>query len=448
MHEILGVHYEPHILAVMGMIIVVSFLGSKLFQRLGIPQVVGFILIGVVLGPSLLNVVPLELSDQLIIVSEVALGLIGFDIGSHLLFGELRRLGRSILLILVFEAFGTFVLVTLGIYLVTQSWYTALIFGALASATAPAATVDVLAEYDAKGPLTTTLLAVVGMDDALALLLFSIAAAFAESLLAQSGPPSVVQILELPVIEIGGSLLVGGGLGLFLDRVMCRMKVQHDAMAVSIGALLFGVGLSEAFGFSLILTSMIMGIVVVNRCPEHGRHIRYTIEQAGPVIYVLFFTLVGARFQISLLPTMGLLGIAYIVLRSAGKFFGAWLGGTLGGAEPAVRNNLGLGLLSQAGVAIGLALASSRRFSAYGPEGEVLGALVINVITATTFVVQIVGPISVKWAISRAGEIGRATLEHDAWVSEGSIDGPHTLPPVDPEVEHHEQSDRSISPPD
>ena len=444
MHEILGIHYEPHILSVIGLIIAVSFLGSKLFQRIGIPQVVGFILIGVVLGPSLLNIVPLELSEQLIIVSEVALGLIGFDIGSHLLFGELRRLGRSILFILVFEALGTFVLVTLGIYLITQSWTTAFIFGALASATAPAATVDVLAEYDAKGPLTTTLLAVVGMDDALALLLFSIAAAFAESFLAQSGPPSVVQILELPLIEIGGSLLVGGGLGLFLDRVMCRMKVQHDAMAVSIGALLLGVGLSEAFGFSLILTSMIMGVVVVNRCPEHGRHIRYTIEQAGPVIYVLFFTLVGARFQISLLPTMGLLGIAYIILRSAGKFFGAWLGGTLGGAEPAVRNNLGLGLLSQAGVAVGLALASSRRFSAYGPEGEALGALVINVITATTFVVQIVGPISVKWAISRAGEIGRATLEHDAWVSEGSIDGPHTLPPVDLE-EDHEQSDSSVS---
>jgi Kef-type K+ transport system membrane component KefB len=445
MHEMLGIHYEPHILAVIGMIIAVSFLGSKLFQRLGIPQVVGFILIGVVLGPSLLNVVPLELSDQLIIVSEIALGLIGFDIGSHLLLGDLRRLGRSILSILVFEAIGTFVLVTLGIYVLTQSWHTAFIFGALASATAPAATVDVLAEYDAKGPLTTTLLAVVGMDDALALLLYSIAAAFAESLLAQSGPPSIVQILELPLIEIGGSLWGGGGLGLLLDQIMCRMKVQHDAMAVSIGVLLLGVGLSEAFGFSLILTSMIMGVVVVNRCPDHGRHIRYTIEQAGPVLYVLFFTLVGARFQISLLPTMGLLGIAYIVLRSAGKFFGAWMGGTLGGAEPVVRNNLGLGLLSQAGVAIGLALASSRRFSVHGPEGEALGALVINVITATTFVVQIVGPISVKWAISRAGEIGRATLEHDAWASEGSTEGPHTLPPMDVKVERHEQSDDSVA---
>ncbi|MEJ2734091.1 MAG: cation:proton antiporter [Anaerolineae bacterium] len=438
MHELLGIHFEPNILAVIGLIIAVSFLGSKLFQRFGVPQVVGFIVIGVVLGPSVLNLVPLELSNELIFISEIALGLIGFDIGSHLLLGELRRLGRSILFILLFEAVGTFLLVAGGIYLFTQSLHTALIFGALASATAPAATVDVLAEYDAKGPLTTTLLAVVGMDDALALVLFSLAAALAESLLAAAGPPSWLQVLELPLIEIGGSLVLGVGLGLLLDQIMCRMKVQHDAMAVSIGFVFLGVGISEAFGFSLILTTMILGMVVVNRCPEHGRHIRYTIEQAGPVIYVLFFTLVGARFQISLLPTMGLLGVAYVLLRSGGKFFGAWLGGTVGGAEPAVRNNLGLGLLSQAGVAIGLALSSANRFSGYGEEGQALGALIINVITATTFVVQIVGPISVKFAISRAGEIGRAALEHDAWVSEGSAEGPHTLPPLELDVGDHE----------
>jgi Kef-type K+ transport system membrane component KefB len=232
--------------------------------------------------------------------------------------------------------------------------------------------------------------------------------------------------------------VLGVGLGLLLDQIMCRMKVQHDAMAVSIGFVFLGVGISEALGFSLILTTMILGMVVVNRCPEHGRHIRYTIEQAGPVIYVLFFTLVGARFQISLLPTMGLLGVAYVLLRSGGKFFGAWLGGTVGGAEPAVRNNLGFGLLSQAGVAIGLALSSANRFSGYGEEGQALGALIINVITATTFVVQIVGPICVKFAISRAGEIGRAALEHDAWASEGSTEGPHTLPPLEPDPADHE----------
>ena len=430
MTEFLGIHYEPNILTVIGLLIAVSFLGSKLFQRIGIPQVVGFSGVGVLLGPSFLNLVPLALSEELTFISEIALGLIGFDIGSHLLFSELRQLGRCILTILVFEALGTFLLVTLGIWLITRSLHTALIFGALSSATAPAATVDVLAEYDAKGPLTTSLLAVVGMDDALALILYSVAAAFAESLLARSGAPSLLQIVELPLLEIGGSIVLGGGLGLLLDRIMCRMKVQHDAMAVSIGFVFLCVGLSEALGFSLILTTMILGLVVVNRCAEHGRHIRFTIEQAGPVIYVLFFTLVGARFQVSLLPTMGLLGVAYVILRSTGKFGGAWLGGTVGRAPAAVRNNLGLGLLSQAGVAIGLALASASRFSVYGEEGQALGALIINVITTTTFVVQVVGPIGVKLAIKRAGEIGQATTEHDAWASEGSIEGPHVLPPT------------------
>jgi Kef-type K+ transport system membrane component KefB len=430
MIEFLGFHFVPNILAIIGLIIAVSFLGSKIFQRFGIPQVVGFIVIGVILGPSLLNIVPLTLSEELTFISEIALGLIGFDIGSHLLLRELRRLSRSIVFILLCEAVGTFALVTAGIYAITQSWYTALVFGALASATAPAATVDVLAEFEAKGPLTTTLLAVVGMDDALALVLYSIAAAFAESLLARSGAPSLLQILRLPLVEVGGSVLLGLGMGLLLDQLMCRMKVQHDAMAISIAVVFLCVGLSEAFGFSLILTTMVLGMMVVNRCEENGRHVRFTIEQAGPVIYVLFFTLVGARFQISLLPEMGLIGLAYVLLRSAGKFSGAWLGGTLGRAEPVVRNNLGLGLLSQAGVAIGLALASAGRFSRYGDAGQALGVLIINVITATTFVVQIAGPICVKLAISRAGEVGQAALRRDAWASEGSTDGPHALPPI------------------
>ena len=420
MLESLGIHYEPDILTIIGLIIAVAFLGSKVFQRFGIPQVVGYIVTGTLLGSSFLNVVPLEIADELTFISEIALGLIGFNIGSHLLFSELRSLGRSIAFILLFEAFGAFALVTAGVYAVTQNWATALIFGAISSATAPAATVEVLAEYDAKGPLTTSLLAVIGADDALALVLFSIAASLAEFFLTGTGMPSLVQVLELPLIEIGGSVVLGITMGWLLDFIMFRMKKHHDAMAVSIGFVFLCVGLSQSLGFSLILTTMVMGSTVVNRHKSNGLHIRFTIEQAGPVIYVLFFALVGAHLQIDLLPSMGILGIAYVVLRSLGKFGGAWLGGTLGRAAPVVRNNLGFGLLTQGGVAIGLALAASNRFSAYGAAGESLGQLVLNVITATTFVVEIIGPISVKFAIGRAGEIGRAKLEHDAWMSEGT----------------------------
>jgi Kef-type K+ transport system membrane component KefB len=393
-------------------------LGSKLFQRLGIPQVVGYIVMGVLLGASFLNVVPIELSDELAFISEIALGLIGFDMGSHLYFGEVKKQGRSIFTILLFESFGTFLLVSAGIYFITGSVYTALIFGALSSATAPAATVDVLAEYKAKGPLTTSLLAVVGLDDALSLLLYSLAAAFTESSMSGATHLNLWQMVELPIFEIGGSLLVGIAAGWVLNQIMHRMKSSHDGMAVSVGFVLIAVGLSQALGLSLILTTMVMGMTVVNCCVQNGRHIRYTIEQAGPVIYVLFFALVGARFQLDLLPAMGLIGVAYVVLRSLGKYVGAWIGGTVGGALPAVRDNLGLGLLSQAGVAIGLALDSCKRFQGLGPEGEALGLLVISVITATTFIVQIFGPIGVKLAITRSGELNQAVGSENGWESE------------------------------
>ena len=410
---------QANILATIGVLIALSFLGSKLFQKVGIPQVVGFIVLGVVSGPSFLNLIPLELSNELIFISEIALGLIGFDIGSHLHFREIRKLGRSILLILLFESIGTFLIVSSGVYLITHSFYTAIIFGALSSATAPAATVDVLAEYDAKGPLTTTLLAVIGLDDAIARLLFSVTAVVGESFLSGGGMPPLLDMVKLPLIEICGSIGVGLGLGLLLDLIMRRMKSHHDAMAISFGFVFIGVGLSETLGFSLILTTMIMGIFLVNRDPFHTRHIRFTIEQAGPVVYVLFFSLVGARLQIRALPAMGWLGIGYILLRTFGKFSGAWLGGKIGGAAAVVRNNLGFGLFTQGGVAIGLALACSKRFCLLGTEGEALGTMRLSVITATTFVVEIFGPIFVKLAIRRAGEIGKAKSEADVWASEG-----------------------------
>jgi Kef-type K+ transport system membrane component KefB len=266
----------------------------------------------------------------------------------------------------------------------------------------------VLSEFKAKGPLTTSLLAVVGLDDALALMIFSITAAFTESLLSSTGHLSLIQILQQPVIEIVGSIGMGFGLAVALNLILRLLKHRDDAKIISIAFIFVGVGLSLMLGLSLILTTMILGVMVVNRTPKHGRYIRYTIEQAGPVIYILFFTLVGARFQINLLPTMGLLGIAYILLRSTGKLGGAWLGGFIGKAEPAVRNNLGFGLLSQAGVAIGLAIAAEGRFSTLGDEGQALGALVVNVIAVSTLFVQIVGPVCLKYAISKAGEVGKA----------------------------------------
>ena len=406
---------EIDILGIIGFMIAAAFLGSKLFQRVGIPQVVGFIVLGVIMGPSWLNIVPLELSSELDFISEIALGLIGFDIGSHLLLRDLRKLGRSIFFILVFESLGTFLIVGLGIYILTGTFEIAMLFGALATATAPAATVDVLAEYNARGPLTTSLLAVVGLDDAIALILYSLAAVVVEDSLTGARFPGFFELIKLPLSEIGGSVVVGAGLALALDIILRRMKKKHDAMAVSVGFVILGVGISETFGLSLIFTTMIMATVLVNRNRIHSEHIQFTIEQTGPVFYVLFFSLIGARLQISQLPAMGLIGVLYIVLRSGAKYAGAWLGGHVGGAEKNVRDYLGFGLLSQAGVAVGLALASQARFAKLGPEGEAMGTLILSVITATTFVVQIIGPIATKFAIFRAGEAGKTITDHEIW---------------------------------
>ncbi|MBU0492893.1 MAG: cation:proton antiporter [Chloroflexi bacterium] len=398
----------PDALAVIGLVVILGVAAGRFMQVLRTPHVVGFILLGVLLGSSFLNVIPQDFIEDLGFVSEVALGLIGFDIGGHLRFSELRRLGRSIALIVLFEAVGSFALVGAGVTLLTGSAVTGLIFGSLASATAPAATVDVLAQYKAKGPLTTTLYAVVGLDDAVALILASVAIAIAEAMFRGTGV-STIEMLGVPLYEIGGSLLVGVLIAIPFDFLLNRIKDHEEALILSLGTVLLTAGLANTLHLSLILTTMTLGIATANISPQNAGRITYTIERVGPVIYILFFVLVGARLQIWLLPTMGLLGILYLVLRTFGKYTGATLGATLGGAEPNVRKYLGLGLLSQAGVAIGLSISICQRFSACGVEGSELGALVINVITATTFVVQIFGPLCVKFAIMRAGE---ARLQH------------------------------------
>jgi len=227
--------FTENILTMIGVVIVAAYIGSKLFNSFGVPQIVGFIVTGVALGPSLLNLIPLELSSKLLFISEIALGLIGFDIGSHLKLDEIRKMGRSILSILVFEAFGAFFLVFSGVYLLTRDFNAAIMFGAISTATAPAATVDVLAEYDAKGPLTTSLLAVIGLDDALALLLFSLSSGIVESRLTGSAVLSLYDIVMIPVVEIGGSILLGIIMSLTLDTILQRFKGQHDGMAISIG---------------------------------------------------------------------------------------------------------------------------------------------------------------------------------------------------------------------
>lgn len=390
-----------HLLIIVGLTLLLGQVGASLLRRIRIPQVVGYILMGVILGKSVFKVLE---PSALETVTSVALGLIGFTIGSQLRFSQLRRMGRSILMISFMEAFLAFLLVWLAIWALTGEIYKGLIFGALASATAPAATVDVLEEYRCRGVFTTTILAVVGIDDGIALLIYGIASSFSKMLFSpETGVGLAASLLE-PVRELGGSLVLGVILGYLFARLLRFFSLPGERLSVTLAIVLAACGLAEHFHLSLILTNMIVGLMVGNLVPRDVRRVSNAVLGFTPPVYILFFALVGARLDVRLLPMMGLLGIVYIIVRAIGKFGGSYIGARLSDAPDTVRKYLGLALFSQAGVAIGLAIAASSDFAHAGPEGVAFGDLIINTITATTFVVQMIGPSFTRIAVFAAGE--------------------------------------------
>ncbi|MDO9557064.1 MAG: cation:proton antiporter [Coriobacteriia bacterium] len=383
--------------------VVLGFLGARLSDKIHIPWVVGYILVGVLLGRSGVGFLSADLVETLNVISLFALALIGFTVGGELQMREMRELGKSITIITLFEAGSAFILVCGAMYLVTHSLPIAIVFGALASATAPAATVDVLWQYRSRGPLTTTLFGVVGLDDAAALIIYAFASSATKALLS-SGGFEWKSALSGPLLEIGGALLMGAIGGWVLHLAMRWVRDKGQRLIIILGMIMLCAGLADHFSLSLILTNMAMGFTLVNISRDN----RVAFELCGafnPPVMVLFFVLVGALVNVSLLPSIGLIGVTYLVMRVIGKTVGAWTGAKLSDAPDVVRKYIGLGLLSQAGVAIGLAIDASHTFKAYGAVGAEIGALAINVIAATTFVYQVIGPALTKVAIFKAGEV-------------------------------------------
>ncbi len=392
------------ILLLLGVLLLSGLAVGRLLEKLGVPEVVGYILVGVVLGGSVTNLIPENLLDDLSPITYVALAFIGFMVGGELKYSVFKEYGRQFLAILLCEGLLAMLMVATLTYFLTGNVALGLLLGALSSATAPAATVDVLWEYHSKGPLTTTILAIVALDDGLALILYGFAFAFSR-LLVSGAPLSFQMMVVRPLFEIVGSLLLGAAIALPLDRVLRFIGTADDRLVSSVSAVLLASGLALYFDFSLILTSMAVGLVLTNLHPDRNESSFESIKAFVPPIYIIFFGFVGARLRLGLLPQMGALGLLYVLGRTLGKWSGAYLGARLSDAPASVRRYLGFALFSQAGVAIGLALDIYQHFAQYGSNGAQLGHTVINVIAATTLLVQIIGPPSVKYALERAGEI-------------------------------------------
>ncbi|MFH0762347.1 MAG: cation:proton antiporter [Candidatus Omnitrophota bacterium] len=407
--------FHLNILFLLGLALFGGTVGGRIFQKLRIPQVVGYIAIGIIIGESGARVVSRDIILALQPFNYFALGLIGFMVGGELKKEVFVKYGKQFMTILLCEGVTPFIIVSLitgvvGTFLLGDwriAWALALLLGAISSATDPATSTEVLREYKTRGPLTQAILSIVALDDGLAILLFVIASSVAGSL---SGNihSGLLKSLINPIYEIGGSIIVGAITGLVFSKIISRYSEKGRLLAFSIGTVLLVTGLSLALKIELLLTAMTAGVVVVNLAPRRSKDIFELIGGFTPPIYVLFFVFIGAKlnFQNLTLAT-GILVIIYIFGTMFGKAAGARLGAVISGAPESVKKYLPLGLFSQAGVAIGLSILATQYF-----PGEIGNSLVV-IITATTFILQLVGPYFVKVAVTRAGEVGLNITEED-----------------------------------
>jgi len=392
-----------NIILLLGTLLVAALAAGHLANRFGVPHVVAYIIVGLIFGESGLQIFSGPILDAFSPVVYVALAMIGFMVGGELKHDVFKKYGAQFVGILFCEGLFAMALVSGLVWLWTDNPAVAILLGALSSATAPAATVDVLWEYRARGPLTTTILAIVALDDALSLCLYGFAFAFAEMSL--TGVADFSSMLLGPLVEIFSSLALGCAVGFSLDMGLKFMRQEDDSLLLNLGGIFLGAGLAVYFGLSLIMVAMAIGVWLTNSHPHRNEKSFEAIKKFAPPIYTVFFVLVGARLRIDLLPQMGVIGLLYILGRTSGKWSGAYWGARLSSSPAVVRKYLGLALFSQAGVALGLALDIFQHFSQYGVAGHELGGIILNVIAATTVIVQIIGPPAVKTAIKMAGEI-------------------------------------------
>ncbi len=427
---------EP--LLLVGIVLVIGYFLGRAARLARLPSLIGFMVLGVLLGPSLLGVFHEGNLASLSFITEIALGFVAFSIGSELSMRSLKEIGGGITAIILAESLGAFLIVMMVVFFITKSWPVALLFGAIAPASAPAGTVAVIQEYKAKGTLTKALYAVVGFDDGLAILIFGFAAALAKMLLVGqlitdgSAAVGFMEGMREPSLEIVGSLVLGTVLGFVYCLLVRELKTARDTLIMTFGVILAASGLSVHFGLSLILTNMAVGFVLVNTRRETlVRRVTEPLRDIMPLLFILFFCIAGAHLKISELPKLGIIGVAYVLARSAGLIGGSRLGARLGRAEPKIRKWVGLGILSQAGVAIGLSLIVQHEFGALAAEPRIahaiaryaeahpgvapivysplaIGAAIITVITATSIIFEIIGPILTKIALTKAGEIDQA----------------------------------------
>ncbi|HIQ72620.1 MAG TPA: cation:proton antiporter [Candidatus Onthenecus intestinigallinarum] len=386
-------------LLALSLALIVGLFFSRIIRLIHLPNVTAYLVGGLLVGPSVLGLLPQDAVASLSVLTDVALGFIAYSIGAEFRLSYLRQIGSKPIVITLFEGLCAVALVDVALIAMGFPLPLCLMLGAIAAATAPAATLMVVRQYKARGPVCSMLLPVVAMDDALCLMAFSISSAIAAAI--YSGEALTVQsMLISPLLQIAGSLLLGAGIGLVQALAARFFHSRGNMLSLTIAAVLGGLALCEMWGLSSLLVCMMIGAVMINLSPASNKIIEQC-DRFTPPLFMLFFVLSGADLNLSVLPTVGLLGVSYLLFRSLGKWVGAFIGSSLVKAEPNVRKYLGYTLLPQAGVAIGMTQLAMQVIPEYG-------VTVRAVILAGTLVYELIGPVITKVALTKAGEIAPA----------------------------------------
>lgn len=391
---------------------------SRLAKKVKLPAVTAYLVAGVLIGPYVLGALGVKglgfISHEDVktysIISDVALGFIAFSIGNEFRLAQLKKIGKQATVIGVFQAVFTTILVDavlIGLHFIIPDKFpleAAIVLGAVAAATAPAATLMVVRQYKAKGPVTDVLLPVVALDDAVGLVLFAISFGIAKAI--SSGTIDIISVIVEPLVEVAMSLLLGFVMGAIFTFFEKFFHSRSKRLAMSVAFVLATVGLSQLkfnvlgvhVAFSSLLVCMMLGTVFCNMC-DFSENLMDRLDRWTAPLFILFFVISGAEFELSIFKdiTIVVIGIVYIISRCAGKYLGARISSQITKSDPNIIKYLGITLFPQAGVALGMAIKAEEL-------GE-LGIVVANITLFAVLIYELVGPALTKMSLLKAGEI-------------------------------------------
>ena len=385
------------VLLKLAIVVIVGMAGGKVATKLKLPNVSGYLVAGLFLGPSFFRLISPHDSEAFEIINELALSFIAFSIGSEFVYSEIKKMGKSVMIITAAEVIGAVGLVFSVMYFIFhQDFAFSIVIAAMSAATAPAATLMVMKQYRAHGPVTKTLLPIVALDDVFGIIVFGLALALAKMSVNIEQASSAMMFLA-PVIEILGSIVLGGAIGVALAFISKRASSKENIQIYALTAIGLATGMATMLGLSARLPHIVVGTVLVNLLKHSGR-VFGSINDFVPIFYVLFFTLAGASLDLGILVSVGVMGIAYIFARGLGKYAGAAIGARSVHAPETVTKYLGLGLLPQGGISIGLSVIVRQQLPQYA-------VAITTIIMFSVLIFETTGPVFAKIAISKAGEI-------------------------------------------